>query len=173
MATFYVARSEIITPLPWLTFALPFSLFAPIDVKPFAPNLAMGDRLGFALRANATRMKLGGARVDVVMDALHGLPKGERAGKRDAIAQEEGAAWVARQGNAAGFVPRSVVVQSYAARALAGYRGPRKGQPQFGVLDMVGEVEITDPSAFVAQLALGFGRAKAFGCGLMMIRRAS
>ena len=25
MATFYVARSEIITPLPWLTFALPFS----------------------------------------------------------------------------------------------------------------------------------------------------
>jgi hypothetical protein len=26
VATFYVARSEIITPLPWLTFALPFSL---------------------------------------------------------------------------------------------------------------------------------------------------
>ena len=25
MATFYIARSEIITPLPWLTFALPFS----------------------------------------------------------------------------------------------------------------------------------------------------
>ena len=25
MATFYVARSEIITPLPWQTFALPFS----------------------------------------------------------------------------------------------------------------------------------------------------
>jgi hypothetical protein len=26
VATFYVARSEIITPLPWLTFALPFSI---------------------------------------------------------------------------------------------------------------------------------------------------
>ena len=25
MATFYAARSEVITPLPWLTFALPFS----------------------------------------------------------------------------------------------------------------------------------------------------
>jgi len=25
VATFYVARSEIITPLPWPTFALPFS----------------------------------------------------------------------------------------------------------------------------------------------------
>ena len=28
MATFYVARSEIITPLPWQTFALPFSLLS-------------------------------------------------------------------------------------------------------------------------------------------------
>ena len=27
MATFYAARSEIITPLPWPTFALPFSIF--------------------------------------------------------------------------------------------------------------------------------------------------
>ena len=26
MATFYAARSEVITPLPWLTFALPFSI---------------------------------------------------------------------------------------------------------------------------------------------------
>jgi hypothetical protein len=26
VATFYAARSEIITPLPWLTFALPFSV---------------------------------------------------------------------------------------------------------------------------------------------------
>jgi hypothetical protein len=26
VATFYVARSEIITPLPWQTFALPFSV---------------------------------------------------------------------------------------------------------------------------------------------------
>jgi transposase len=25
VATFYIARSEIITPLPWSTFALPFS----------------------------------------------------------------------------------------------------------------------------------------------------
>jgi hypothetical protein len=25
VATFYAARSEVITPLPWLTFALPFS----------------------------------------------------------------------------------------------------------------------------------------------------
>jgi hypothetical protein len=34
VATFYVARSEIITPLPWQTFALPFSM----------PDLKIADR---------------------------------------------------------------------------------------------------------------------------------
>ena len=147
-------------------------LFAQMEVKPFAPDLAVGDRLAFALRANATRMKRGGARVDVVMDALHALAVGERAGARDAIAQQEGAAWLARQGERAGFSPCSVAVQGYNVRALELHRGPRKGQPQFGVLDMVGALEITEPAAFLAQLAQGFGRAKAFGCGLMMIRRS-
>ena len=33
-------------------------------------------------------------------------------------------------------------------------------------------IEVTDPPAFLARLAAGFGRAKAFGCGLMLIRRA-
>jgi CRISPR system Cascade subunit CasE len=145
-------------------------LFAPIEVKPFAPDLAVGDKLSFALRANATRMKRGGARVDVVMDALHGLAAAERA--REAIAQREGAEWLARQGEKAGFVPRTVVVQGYSVQVLAGYRGPRRGQRQFGVLNMVGVLEITNPAAFLAQLTKGFGRAKAFGCGLMMIRRA-
>jgi hypothetical protein len=32
VATFYIARSEIITPLPWSTFALPFSRIA-INLK--------------------------------------------------------------------------------------------------------------------------------------------
>jgi len=37
---------------------------------------------------------------------------------------------------------------------------------------MTGALEIADPAAFLARLAQGFGRAKAFGCGLMLIRRA-
>lgn len=38
MATFYVARSEIITPLPWLTFALPFSAFVRRR-RPLGPSI--------------------------------------------------------------------------------------------------------------------------------------
>lgn len=158
-------------------------LFEPFTSKRFAPDLAPGDRLSFALRANATRAKRGAApgshatptrsgRVDVVMDALHAMPQADRAGARMEVAQREGAAWLARQGEAAGFRPLGVTVEGYATHALPDYRGPRRGQPQFGTLDMSGVLEVTDPVAFVSQLARGFGRAKAFGCGLMLIRRA-
>ena len=156
---------------------LPMDLFAPHDSKIFAPALSMGDKLRFALRANATRTKRGkegqgGVRVDVVMDALHGVPQADRAAARMPLAQQEGAAWLARQGEAAGFRLLETVVEDYTTQVLEGYRGKRKGQPQFGILEMSGVLEITEPEAFLAQLARGFGRAKAFGCGLMLVRRA-
>jgi CRISPR system Cascade subunit CasE len=43
---------------------------------------------------------------------------------------------------------------------------------ELGVLDLEGTLEVCDPQAFVAALGHGFGRGKAFGCGLMLIRRA-
>lgn len=147
-------------------------LFEAPDVKDFAPALGPGDRLAFALRVNATRDRKGVGRVDVVMDALHALPNGTRAPERMAIAQQEGAAWLARQGDAAGFRLIGVAVEDYFVTALPGHRGRRAGRPQFGILDMTGTLEVTDPPAFLARLAQGFGRAKAFGCGLMLIRRA-
>lgn len=148
-------------------------LFAPHEVKPFAPVLVPGQRLDFVLRANATRMKRDTRRrVDVVMDALHDLPGGTRAPERLAAASREGAAWLGRQGVAAGFRVEAAAASDYATVALPAYRGPRKGQPQFGILDLEGRIEVTDPTAFLSHLAQGFGRAKAFGCGLMLIRRA-
>lgn len=147
-------------------------LFAPHEVKAYAPELAEGQRLDFALRANATRVKQSGSRVDVVMDALHALPKEARAADRMQVAGREGAAWLARQGETAGFGVLDATTSDYMTEVLPGHRGPRKGQPQFGILELAGRIEVSDPTAFLAQLAKGFGRAKAFGCGLMLIRRA-
>lgn len=147
-------------------------LFDPPEVKEFAPALAEGDRLFFGLRANATRMRKAAGRVDVVMDALHGLPAGSRADERTALAQSAGADWLAGQGAKAGFRLIGCEVGEYSTITLPGYRGPRKGQPQFGILDLSGLLEVTDPAVFLLQLAEGFGRAKAYGCGLMLIRRA-
>lgn len=143
-----------------------------VDVKPFAPDLRAGDRLTFTLRANATRDRKGKGRVDVVMDALHVIPKGARADHRLDIAQREGAAWLVRQGARAGFRALQVEVGDYSVAALPSYKGRRQGQPQFGILELSGVLEVTDPAAFLAKLGSGFGRARAFGCGLMLIRRA-
>lgn len=146
-------------------------LFEPPEVKEFAPMLNAGDRLAFTLRANATRTRKGVGRVDVVMDALRSMSGSERAVNRMAMAQTSGAEWMARQGAHGGFSLIGVEAGDYSTVMLPGFRGPRKGQPQFGVLELTGVLAVTDPADFTARLIQGFGRAKAYGCGLMLIRR--
>jgi CRISPR system Cascade subunit CasE len=148
------------------------ALFEPPEVKPFAPALVAGDRLAFALRANATRDRKGGPRVDVVMDALHSLPRSDRNEARMRFAQDAGEAWLGRQGSLAGFEPERVSVSDYSVAALPGNVGRRGTQPRYGILEMTGELVVTDPPLFLERLAGGFGRARAFGCGLMLVRRA-
>jgi CRISPR system Cascade subunit CasE len=149
--------------------------------KPFAPLLAPGQVLHFCLRANPTIAHavphLAGSgragpsrRSDVVMDALKPLPRGEaRQAARPSIIQDAGAAWLRRVGERSGFVPRTVLADAYHRLEI-----PRPGAKpmQLATIDFEGELEVTDPAAFLTQLASGFGRARAFGCGLMLIRRA-
>lgn len=157
--------------------------FQPPEVKDFAPALGPGDRLNFALRANATRTRKtseisasGKERRkhdDVVMHALRDVPKGERAEARMAAAETAGRAWLEAQGSRGGFTVERVEVADYSVIALPEHRGPRKRQPQFGVLDLSGIIRVDDQALFLERMALGFGRAKSFGYGLMMIRRAA
>ena len=155
-------------------------LFCPPEIKVFEPKLAFGDLLQFSLRANATRDRAvisrmdksarrgKSRRVDVVMDLLREVPTEARAGERMRRAQQAAGKWMARQGAAKGFAPRHVVAEDY--RVLEVGRGTGRGLTH-GVLDLTGELEVTDPAAFLPALASGFGRAKAWGCGLMLIRR--
>ncbi len=143
--------------------------------KEFAPSLASGNRLEFALRANATIAKspgkgVRGVRSDVVMDALHGLAGAERAAARTTAVQTAGARWLATQGERNGFRvdPAAVQVLSYHVMRM-----PKEGRTMsIGVLDYQGVLEVTDPASFTTMLNAGVGRAKAFGCGLMLVRRA-
>ena len=156
-------------------------LFQPPETKVFSPVLRAGDRLQFTLRANATKDRAAisrmekaarrgmSRRVDVVMDLLRTAPKGEkRAVIRDRTAQAAAEAWMTRQGTAKGFEPQMALVEGYSTIELG--RGRRQGAT-FGILDLAGIIAVTDPDVFLAALASGFGRAKAWGCGLMLIRR--
>ena len=156
-------------------------LFHPPETKVFNPFLRAGDRLQFTLRANATkdraevsRMEKGARRgksrrVDVVMDLLRTAPKGEnRAAIRDRTAQAAAEAWMTRQGASRGFETRTTMVEGYST--IEPGRSRRQGAT-FGILDLAGFIAVSEPDAFLVALAAGFGRAKAWGCGLMLIRR--
>lgn len=141
-----------------------------VETRPFEAALSPGDRLAFHLRVNATVARKNGPgrgkRHDVAMDLLRNHPAGDRAEHRDRLAEEAARAWLER--HAIGFTPEAMRLERYDTQEV-----PRKGRPaRFGVFDLAGVLRVTDPAAFLAKLAEGYGRARAFGCGLMLIRRA-
>ena len=155
-------------------------LFHTHETKVFEPRLTIGDRLQFKLRANATKDRAAASRgpkdqrknrrVDIVMDRLHRAASGDvpRAELRDRVAEAAAAGWMERQGAARGFKPHLTAVEGYSTINL-GLR--RRHGGTLGILDLVGSIEVTSPDTFLSALAGGFGRAKAWGCGLMLIRR--
>jgi CRISPR system Cascade subunit CasE len=175
----------------------PHELFHLDDARPFAPALAPGDRLHFVLRANATvarkregaGMGVRGKRSDIVMDAIHALPTSERAGPRQQALPAVATRWLAAQGEKHGFeIAGRPAAEAWEiseddegrseALDVMGYRVLRIGRPrpleplELGVLDLEGTLIVQDAPRFLAALAHGFGRGKAFGCGLILIRRA-
>ena len=154
-----------------------------IETKPFEPRLETSDRLAFDLRVNATVARKVGIsaeglpirkRVDVAMDRMVADEReavGERAARaqrREPAAEAAAREWLDRQGERSGF---RVIVSRLAAYRLEEL--PRQGNSaRIGVSDLRGLVEVVDADEFVKRVLKGFGRAKAFGCGLMLIRRA-
>jgi CRISPR system Cascade subunit CasE len=157
-----------------------------LESKPFAPALAPGDRLAFALRANPVVTRPDPAcgrprRHDVVMDRLHALPRDARAESRHAATLAAGRAWIEAQGGRGGFrlIDSPDPMDGSGARLrVDGYdqiripRGRGQRPVRFSVLDLEGVLEVETPERFLAALYGGFGKARAFGCGLMLIRRA-
>jgi CRISPR system Cascade subunit CasE len=147
-----------------------------VESKPFAPVLSPGQRLRFRLRASPSISIRApgkrGKRKDPVAHALAGMSAAERAERRYEVLQRVGHEWLARQGQGAGFrLPEGVPFRTDGEDWRSLPRGGG-GRVSFSVIDVEGVLEVVDPAAFVASLAVGFGRAKAFGCGLMLIRRA-
>lgn len=167
--------------------------------KNFAPALREGDILRFSLRANATvsrpkddfrtqnrdaalKPSRKTAHHDVVMHAIRDLPDPERAQGRQIAIQRASRAWLEGQAARCGFVlppalnpddddafPNTLRVDGY--RVLRPPRQRRGAEMRIGVVDFEGLLTVTEPERFLASLATGFGRAKAYGCGLMLIKR--
>ena len=166
-------------------------LFNPLETKIFDPVLAAGDQLSFLLRANATkdrRSSLGenvvpgtlrkpikDRRVDIVMHAMHQkriepskTGAEGRSHQRMQIAKGAAQDWLSNLGERRGFEVNNLAVDNYRVLKLKRRRGI---SANFGILDISGWLTVREPDLFIKALLTGFGRAKAYGCGLMLVRR--
>lgn len=148
-----------------------------VDPKRYIPDIQVGDRLAFKLRVNPTvaRRVAGKGRSqrhDVVMDTKRrngwkDLP--EDAGPTLAhVAYEAGVSWLQSRQEHLGVKLSDVGLR------VNGYRTWRQRADKgiaLSTLDFEGNVTVTDRECFLDALLLGVGPAKAFGCGLLLVRR--
>lgn len=148
-----------------------------IETKDYAPQLEVGQRLAFSLTANpvVARKVNGNAKStkhDVWMDARAeakrmGLGKEKWGTHCEAKTRQ----WLIDRSESLGFEIEEgqFRVDGYFQHRF--YR--RRGQPvRFSSIDFNGMLTVADPNCLRRTLFEGVGRSRAFGCGLMLVRRA-
>jgi CRISPR system Cascade subunit CasE len=158
----------------------------PDDVKLksqlYEPRLAEGDRLFFDLRVNAVRtIKDAGVgkqrkRRDVIESRIDHYkkiyPNPKDRPSNHFIHCEAGFMWLNQQAEKYGFTVKSteVSVENHQFHKVR-----KNGDPnvkQFTSCDIQGQLQIVQPDKFIKNVLFnGLGRAKAFGCGLMLVRK--
>jgi CRISPR system Cascade subunit CasE len=159
-----------------------------VSSREYAPRVADGDHLFFDLRLNPTQAhKREGKsrRDDVVMHAKKrilaergltrwaDLPQGDRPPLYE-LAGKAAREWLGADG-AEGFAARYGfrVGDKLRVDAYRQHRIARDGQAPItlSTVDLSGDLVVTDAGRFASALLTGVGRAKAFGCGLLLVRR--
>lgn len=151
---------------------VPFSDAWSVRTRPYAPRLQDGDELEFELRANpvVTRQHGDGKnrRHDVVMDAKkRAKMEDSKAPSGYSLVRSACTAWLCQQGQRHGF---QVDEDSLSVDGYTQHVG-KEDQLRFSSVDFRGVLQVTDQQAFAEMLTSGLGHAKAFGCGLMLVRR--
>jgi len=151
-----------------------------IESKNYEPKISAGRQLAFSLRVNPVVTRVNGTgkkqRHDVVMDLkkqldYQSMPKADRPVMASLI-QQAGIAWLESRAEKHGFSfdPGAVQVDGYLRHRVSKKRGGKV--INFSTLDYSGLLTVADPATFKAALFRGIGPAKAFGCGLLMVRPA-
>jgi CRISPR system Cascade subunit CasE len=147
--------------------------------KPYDPKLVEGQRLFFTLRANpvvtvatAEGKKL---RHDAVMNAkkqmgFDALPPADRPPLQQLV-QDSCVPWLQARAESNGFsvAPELVTVDGY--QQYESYAKQQKRPVRYSTVDFQGILMVTDSAKFKSALFNGIGKAKAFGCGLLLVKR--
>lgn len=156
-----------------------------VQSKPFNPQLLEGQRFAFELRANPVishTVDGKSRRDDVVMHRKRQL-LAERSFQRWSdwddscpdkptlyeLVQDACSKWLERRADACGFT----IFDSENQLNVNGYLQQRadKRNIRFTTVDFSGVLQVVNPELFEQAVFNGIGKAKAFGCGLMLLRR--
>lgn len=152
-----------------------------IASKEYSPIIKKQNRYAFKLRANpvVTKQPAGPTskkrkRVDVYMEAITKnklLDPAKQATNRELL-HKAGLQWMQARAEKFGFTIQSneVLVEGYTR--LNGKQAKKGNQIQLGVIDYSGFLSVQEPEKFEKMLYEGIGPAKAFGCGLMLLKPA-
>ena len=150
-----------------------------VEVKPYDPQLVAGQVLRFSVRLNpvvSRRDEQGRQhRHDLVMDLKRSQRDGPAPDTEQPPVQElwnrAAQSWFEARGEELGLrVTRgSLVVEAYRQHGFT-----RRGAApvRFSTLDVSGVLSVIDPERLRRALFAGIGPAKAFGCGLLLVRPA-
>ena len=151
-----------------------------VESKPYEPKILEEELLSFSLRVNPIikrKDKEGKAqRHDVVMNTkkrlgYSDLPPSERPAMADLI-RESGAKWLHGRAEECGFVFEDGAIITERYEQYQTYKQGNKGTIRYSTLDFSGILRVTEADKFTRTLLNGIGPAKAFGCGLLLVRRS-
>jgi CRISPR system Cascade subunit CasE len=144
-----------------------------VETKQVGLQYNVGDELLFSITANPTQhrtVQTGHKYSDAISDALAALTIEERRKQRADTIQAVGVEWFSSRGERGGFSvePHRVEVEDYGRTYIQ-----RDGAKDIPVtrLSLRGVLTVTDPDAFATTLQVGLGRSRAFGYGMLKVRR--
>jgi len=153
---------------------------ADIQTRYYRPILKAGDRLQFSLRANAvvTRKADDRSKRRIRRDIIEAwvdhykqrFPDPANRPPPAVIHQEAGEGWMKRQCEGHGFLLEQLRVENHQFNRV---RKPGDSNiRRFTSLDLHGQLVVSEPEKLLKILERGLGRSKAYGCGLMLVRRS-
>jgi CRISPR system Cascade subunit CasE len=157
-----------------------------VQSRKYAPHIAPGTRLQFELRANPvvrTRRDGKACRDDVVMAEKKRLLQARGLNRwADWINDDRPVLydlvmrtckeWLCKCGERGGFAvdEEALLVDAY-QNHVEKRQLPKERRLRFSSIDFAGILTVTDTDRLHDALIHGIGPAKAFGCGLMLVRR--
>jgi CRISPR system Cascade subunit CasE len=138
-----------------------------VRTKNYDSEFKEGEFLRFDVRLDV-ETRIGRKRMSIVSAYKKRFEEGHRL-KNDEAMHEAFAEWFQKHSHKYGFKIRNFYIQGYDHYNFV--KTETKEKVEFDSLDIRGVLEVKGPAVFSETLLRGFGKAKCFGCGLMLVAR--